>query len=145
MNKKDFDLIATLNGIGLANTSLLNRVAGKRHGVHYPKESTVLSPQAGKAIEHLRSYPFTNPDHKLARPDLRREGKRDRAKIGRDYSGFPPQKRSKASYKLAKGRRVPPATPRQRPWVVPEKYAALVAAETPSNVVEAPARFKLKP
>lgn len=145
--------ITAINGIGLPDTStpeglikvsLLNRIAGKRCGVHYPKLTSTLGPEALAIIELIRVHPFRNPDTVSADPDLRQEKDRSRGKIGKDYSGYPSQKRSKASYKLAKGRRRTPATPRQCPWVVPEKYATLEVAETPLNATEAPVRFKLK-
>jgi len=146
---KQLSYYATINGIGLKDIELLNRVANKAHGV-IPQETRwfpsikknankkarqawkkervkgqlLFNPMLGEfamaAIDILREHPFRNPDHISAGPDLRREGERVRGKLAKDYSGYPSQKKAKAAYKAAKGRRSIVATPRQSPWVVPK-------------------------
>lgn len=137
---KRLSYYATINGAGLKNIALLNRIANKRHGKHIVSEN--LSEYVEDALCVLLAHPFRNSKH--VSPDLSRKEERDRGKIGRDYSAFPKQKKSKAAYKAAKKRRIVVATPRQSPWVVPEKYRAL-NPQTPPAVTAAPVRLNLKP
>lgn len=173
--KKLSSLLATINGIGLKNVELLNKVANNAYGMIPPTHSTTprlrknankeqrqewrksrirteipvepnqLNNYAMGAIDLIRENPFRNPEHVSVGPNLSREGERDRGKISKDYSAFPQQKRSKAAYKAAKGRRAVVATPRQSTWTVPPKYAAPKAAEQATAVTEAQVRLNLKP
>lgn len=148
MNKRKFDFLQGLNGLGLGNTEDHFRLIARYHGIHLhskakktPREEAkrllrldvkleMLGNLRSKYISEIAAWKAVAPEKK-APTEPRLGGVHV---VPKDYSGFPPQKRSRAWYAANKGKKKPGLTPRQIVFTTPEEYCA-TAEETPAKLV----------